>query len=68
METETIERYRMRQEEDGTWTVFDTTMVAARENRMIAGVSEDRARQYCARLNRLRPPASSPPSEGTGDA
>jgi hypothetical protein len=57
----------MRQEEDGTWTVIDTTMVATRENRMIAGVSEDRARQYCARLNKLHSPRSSPTSEGSGD-
>ncbi|MBU1317081.1 MAG: hypothetical protein KJ947_00320 [Alphaproteobacteria bacterium] len=63
METETIERYQMRQEEDGTWTVFDTTMLANRENRMIAGVSENRARQYGARLNKLLPPVLSHPSE-----
>jgi hypothetical protein len=44
------ERYQMRQEEDGTWTVFDTTTSSGRENRMMIGLTEVRAQAYVARL------------------
>jgi hypothetical protein len=44
-------RYRVQQEEDGTWTVFDAKTPPGRENRIMAGVSEDRASQYAKRLN-----------------
>ena len=44
-------RYRVQQEEDGTWTVFDAKTTPGRENRIMAGVSEERALQYAKRLN-----------------
>jgi hypothetical protein len=46
-------RYQSRQENDGTWTVVDTSTPSGREARMISGVSENRARQYLERLNSL---------------
>jgi hypothetical protein len=52
-------RYQSRQEDDGTWTVFDTWTPIGREARIITGVSEHRARQYLGRLNRLFRLASS---------
>ena len=51
METHRQERYSKRQEEDGTWTVFDTTMPVGRENRIMTGISEERAGRYLGRLN-----------------
>lgn len=44
-------RFQMQQEEDGTWTVFDSATSPGREGRMMTGVSEKRAHQYVERLN-----------------
>ncbi len=59
MDNDPSARYQSRQENDGTWTVFDTWTPSGREARMISGVSEDRAGQYLERLNRLFRQASS---------
>ncbi|MET3588464.1 hypothetical protein ABID21_004600 [Pseudorhizobium tarimense] len=48
-------RYQMRQEDDGTWTVFDTTATSGRENRMMVGLTEVRAQTYADRLNARQP-------------
>ena len=46
-----IDRYALRQEQDGTWTVFDTTAPTGRESRMMVRLSKERAQQYQERLN-----------------
>tara|TARA_R110002020_G_scaffold170523_4_gene360281 strand:+ start:2160 stop:2609 length:450 start_codon:yes stop_codon:yes gene_type:complete len=51
MATTPLEKFQMQQEEDGTWTVFDSATSPGREGRMIAGVSEKRALQYVEHLN-----------------
>lgn len=48
-------RYQMRQEEDGTWTVFDKSTSSGRENRMMIGLTEVRAQAYVDRLNARSP-------------
>jgi len=45
-------RYDIRHEDDGTWTVFDTTPIQSKEPRIMYGLTENRARQYLERLNR----------------
>lgn len=59
MDNDPSKRYQSRQENDGSWTVFDASTPIGREARMISGVSEERARQYLERLNRLFRQASS---------
>lgn len=44
-------RYDIREEEDGTWTVYDRRPAQDREPRIIYGVIEKRARQYLQRMN-----------------
>ena len=51
MEAPQQKRYSKRREEDGTWTVFDTTMPDSRENRIMTGISEERAGRYLERLH-----------------
>ena len=47
-------RYTMRQEENGTWTVFDTELPPSSENRIMYGITHERARQYVEHLNKAR--------------
>jgi hypothetical protein len=45
------QRYQIRQEENGSWTVFDTTPLSRREDRMMTGLTEARAITYADKLN-----------------
>lgn len=63
------DRYAMRREDNGTWTVYDTTLPPSGEIRIMYGISQERARQYIERLNRARSNAalkSPPPTEEVG--
>ena len=44
-------RYAMRPEDDGTWTVYHTQSLPGIESRIMYGISEDRARKYIDHLN-----------------
>jgi hypothetical protein len=46
-----VPRYQMREEADGTWTVFDTMPMQGNEARIMYGITEKRAIQYLVRLN-----------------
>lgn len=51
-------RYNVREEEDGTWTVYDTRPNHGGDSRIMYGIAEKRARQYVERLNATRGSAS----------
>lgn len=51
-------RYDVREEEDGTWTVYDTRPNHDGDSRIMYGIAEKRARQYVERLNSTRASAS----------
>lgn len=48
-------RYDLRQEPDGTWTVFDTWVKPPREGRFLIGAKQDKAVELTRRMNALRP-------------
>ena len=51
-------RYDVREETDGTWTVYDTRPNHGGDPRIMYGITEQRARQYVARLHATRGSAS----------
>ena len=62
------DRYALRREDNGSWTVYDTTLPPDGENRIMYGISQERARQYVEHLNKVRSRGaqSQPPTEDVG--
>lgn len=49
------ERYAIRQESDGCWTVYDTAAPQTREARYLVGAQKDKAVELARRLNAAVP-------------